>query len=112
MELSVDNWETVSDMAKETVILREEVEQLEDVLQTVRTALQKQKDVYLQLVEQVKPYLEALRLFPRQVKTALESIMKLGRSRQEQKPPERQAQERITPERQENTPAKKQEWER
>lgn len=82
MELTPDNWETVSSMAVETISLREDNKRLKEEVKIAKSAFQKQKEAYVQLVQQVQPYLDAVKLFPQQVKRALESVMRLGLKRQ------------------------------
>ena len=69
--------------------LKAEIRQLKAEVKAVTEVYQEHKVAYLRLVERVQPYLNAVKLFPQQVKDTLASFIAMGRKqeREQQKPP-------------------------
>ncbi|MCL1793746.1 MAG: hypothetical protein FWG34_07740, partial [Oscillospiraceae bacterium] len=87
---------------KEIKELKAEVKDLKGKVKSATEAFEQQKTAYIRLVERVQPYLDAVKLFPQQVKETIASFIQLGRKQQEerqkqQKPPEISVPERTTP---------------
>ena len=92
-------WTKILNLVKEAFKSRREIKELKSKIKNLKNevksakeAFEQQKSAYIRLVEQVQPYIDAVKQFPQQVKMALESIMRLGHKRQEQKLPEQQHQ--------------------
>ena len=95
-------WQKILNLVKEAFKSRREIKELKAEIKHLKgevksatEAFEQQKSAYLRLLEKVQPYLEAVRLFPQQVKEALTSFIQLGRK--QQKPPEISVPERTAP---------------
>jgi chromosome segregation ATPase len=106
--VSADWWTRILNLVKEAISsrstikkLRAENKELKADVKSASTALEQQKAAYLRLVDRVQPYLDAVKLFPQQVKETLANFIDMGRKKQEQeqKPPEIPTPERTAPNR-------------
>ena len=84
-------WKKILNLVKETFKSRREIKELKSEIKNLKgevksatEAFEQQKTAYIRLVERVQPYLDAVKLFPQQVKEALTSFIQMGRKQQEQ----------------------------
>jgi uncharacterized protein (DUF3084 family) len=92
-------WDKILNLVKEafksrTEIkeLRAEIRHLKGEVKSANEAFEQQKSAYLRLSERVKPYLEAVSMFPEYMKEALDSLIASGRKQQEEYRKARQVQ--------------------
>jgi septation ring formation regulator EzrA len=63
--------------------LRAEIKDLKDEVKAANTAFEQQKSAYSRLVDRVQPYIDALGMYPQEVKEAISSFIKMGRESRE-----------------------------
>jgi chromosome segregation ATPase len=84
-------WDMILNLVKEafksrTEIkeLRAEIRNLKGEVKSANEAFEQQKSAYTRLSERVKPYLEAVNMFPEYMKETLDSLIASGRKQQEE----------------------------
>lgn len=74
IQLSEDEYEKLKSLAKEGITSRKVIEQQKDEISRLKTVFYKLKELYDNLVEEIKPYREALFVAPQKVKEFLKEI--------------------------------------
>ena len=84
-------WETILNLVKEALASRKtiknlntEIKELKADVKHVTKEFELQKSAYLELVKYVQPYLDAVKMFPSQVKETISQYLDLGRKQREQ----------------------------
>jgi hypothetical protein len=84
-------WTKILNLVKEALNSRNtiknlntEIKELKSDVKNATTALEKQKSAYAQLVNHVQPYLDAVKMFPLQVKETISQYLDMGRKQREQ----------------------------
>ena len=84
-------WETILNLVKEAFASRKtikklnaEIKELKADVKRVTTALEKQKSAYTKLLNHVQPYLDAVKMFPSQVKETISQYLDIGHKQREQ----------------------------
>ena len=87
-----DMWDKILNLAKEALNSRKviknlnaEIKELKADVKRGKEAFEKQKSAYTKLVNHVQPYLDAVKLFPQQVKETISQYLDFGRKQQEQR---------------------------
>ena len=90
--LSGDMWTKILKLVKEALNSRKEIKELKAEIRyqkgevkVATEAFEQQKAAYIRLAERVQPYLDAVKLFPQQVKETISQYLDLGRKQQEQR---------------------------
>ena len=84
-------WQKILNLVKEAFKYRKEIKELRAEVKTLKSevklakeAFEEQKAAYSRLVERVQPYLNAVKLFPQQVKDTLAHIIEMGRKQHDE----------------------------
>ena len=85
MILEPEDWEAVSSMAKTGVLAKVNADEMKKHLDLTMERLGKEKTAYDRLHEQVRPYLDAVRVAPGQTQAALENIHQQHREHQQKR---------------------------